>query len=307
MATINLYESYKNKLRKFGVNDSATFQQSFVEAVNLVYAELNDQVFRAETLDYIGSFDDVIDNRLFDFTTITFDVTAKGSNDAMSNRDFWTVEYDLERTLDTNTFIDTITYNTTATVIIDITNSVFSVTGAAVAGSATLPAGTSYNLKFAVTEAGNALYIDDVQVDLTYTLGDEDTTQTIGAIDSRIISSVAGFMIKRTRYLADDYVILDFLLNEGGVVTALVDEIASFKAAAVAPVWKVVWIEPSSGLSSRYRSVLDMGLDYHLQDGGQWAIEPEAERERKWYSRGLSFARNIFQQGSTYTGPLGVS
>jgi hypothetical protein len=49
-----------------------------------------------------------------------------------------------------------------------------------------------------------------------------------------------------------------------------------------------------------------MGLDYHLQDGGEWALEPEPERERKWYGRGIKDARNIFQQTTTYTSPLGV-
>jgi len=63
MANINLYDTYNKKRRKFGVNDSTRFQESFVEAVNLTYGEMNNLVFQANTLAPINSFDDVIDKR----------------------------------------------------------------------------------------------------------------------------------------------------------------------------------------------------------------------------------------------------
>jgi hypothetical protein len=58
---INLYDAYNQKRRKFGLNDSARFRSSFVDAVNFSFSELNNLVFQAETLGSIGSFDDVID------------------------------------------------------------------------------------------------------------------------------------------------------------------------------------------------------------------------------------------------------
>ena len=63
MSTINLWEEYNSKVRKFGINDLDRFRDSFLDAVNLTYADLNAEVFQGETLGYINSFDDVIDNR----------------------------------------------------------------------------------------------------------------------------------------------------------------------------------------------------------------------------------------------------
>jgi len=105
MANINLYDAYNQKRRKFGVNDTPRFRDSFVDAVNLTYAEMNDMVFQSEVLSSIGSFDDVIDDRLAAFTTLTFDA---GSNTAIGNREFWSAEYNFERLSDTNSFTDTI-------------------------------------------------------------------------------------------------------------------------------------------------------------------------------------------------------
>ena len=105
MANINLYDAYNKKRRKFGVNDSTRFQGSFVDAVNLTYGEINNLVFQADTLQPIGSFDDVIDNRLASFGTITFTAGVGQSNPAISDREFWSVEYDFERLSNTNTFI----------------------------------------------------------------------------------------------------------------------------------------------------------------------------------------------------------
>ena len=73
MGNINLYEVYKSKLRKFGtLNDSDTWRNTFIDALNLVYAEYNEKVFESDTLEPLGSFDEIIDNRLSYFNTITF-------------------------------------------------------------------------------------------------------------------------------------------------------------------------------------------------------------------------------------------
>jgi hypothetical protein len=49
-----------------------------------------------------------------------------------------------------------------------------------------------------------------------------------------------------------------------------------------------------------------MALDYHIQDGGEWSIEPDVDLERKWYGRGIKQARNIYQSIATYVNPLGL-
>ena len=108
------------------------------------------------------------------------------------------------------------------------------------------------------------------------------------------------------RFLSSATAIYDFLINEGGTSTTLTDEIGSYTATVASPVWEIAYIEPSSGLDQLYVSPFDMGLDYHLQDGGEWAIEAEPERERKWYSRGIQNARNTFQNTTTYSNPLGI-
>lgn len=305
MSTINLYEAYKHKLNKFGLNDSARFQDSFVEAVNLVNAELNDQVFQNQTLGYIDSFDDVIDERLISFNTLTFGAGVGESTEAMGSREFWAAEWDLEKTSATNGMTDTID-DDVSNVVMSITNGVFSVVGDAVSATATIPTIDTFALRFESTASGNALLVDGDAVALTYTLGDAETSQGIGAITSRIISGFTGYTLNKTRFLSASTLILNFLINEG-TGTALVDEVESFSATLSAnPVWTTVYIEPSSGLDSQYRAVLNMGLDYHLQDGGEWAIEPEIERERKWYTRGIRQARNIFQQNTTYSNTLGT-
>jgi hypothetical protein len=310
MANINLYDAYNQKRRKFGLNDSARFRSSFVDAVNFSFSELNNLVFQAETLGSIGSFDDVIDERLASFTSMTFDTLA---DDAISGREFWSIEHTFERLSNTNGFTDTIT-DGAGTIILSITNGVFSIdgTGATVKATATIPDLDTFTLRFESTSEGTALLVNGDTVSLTYTDGDEDTTQSIGAVTSRVMNGVTGYVLNQTRFLSSATAIYDFFMNFDSLKTAttdtLVDAIGSYDLVGLPDplVWETVYIEPSSGLSTRYKAVLDMGLDYHLQDGNEWAIEPEAERERKWYGRGIKDARNIFQQTTTYTSPLGV-
>jgi hypothetical protein len=303
MSTINLYESYKQKTRKFGVNDSSRFRESYVEAVNLVYAELNDQVFRNQTVGYIGSFDDVIDERLSSFLTMTFDAT---SNAAISDREFWAIEYDLERKSNTNGFTDTIT-DAPSDVVISILSNTFNIAGDTVIATAELPDVNVFKLKIESTKDGMKLYVDGDIIPLVFTGGDETTTQKIGTATPHVISGVTGYDLLHTRFLSAGTVIYDFLINEG-TGTALADAVGGYIATLDgSAVWEDRYIEPSSGLDSQYRSPLDMGLDYHLQDGGEWAIEPESERERKWYTRGIPMARNILSNNTTYKGPLGIS
>jgi hypothetical protein len=307
MAYINLYESYNNKRRKFGVNDANRFRDSYVEAVNMVYAELNDQVFQNQTLEYIGSFDDIIDERLFSFTSLTFDSPSIA---AMESREFWSISYDFERTSDTNGLTDTIV-DDASNVVLSIADGVFSVVGASVSATATIPSVDTFTLTFASTSEGCSLEVNGAEVALAYTVGDSETAQGIGAITSRVINGVSGYTLNRTSFNSDGMLLMNFLLNEG-TGTSVSDEVSAFNGGTayvgtlVSPVWKQVYIQPSSGLDSQYRSVFDMGIDYHLQDGGEWAIENEAERERKWYSRGIPMARNVLQNNTTYTNPLGI-
>ena len=301
MANINLYDTYNKKRRKFGVNDSTRFQESFVEAVNLTYGEINNLVFQANTLAPIDSFDDVIDNRLASFTDITLDSSA---DVAISDNEFWSAEYDFERLSNTNGFVDTI--NDGADIIISIASGVLTVNDATnVVGTLTLPDLDTFTLRVESHSGGNKVLINGDEYGLTYTTGDADTTIAIGTVATHIISATTGYTLNKMRFLSSATALYDFLINEGTGAT-LTDEIASYTATITDPVWKTVYIEPSSGLDQLYVSPFDMGLDYHLQDGGEWAIEAEPERERKWYGRGIQNARNTFQNNTTYSNPLGI-
>ena len=302
MSTINLYEAYNSKRRKFGVSDAERFRSAFVDAVNLVYAEINDQVFQDQTLPYIGSFNDIIDTRLVSFGTMTFDVGADAS---IEKRDYWSVEYDLELTSSTNTFTDTIA-DDASNVVISIANGVLSVTGSVIAGSLTLPTLDAYLIRFESDREGNRVLVNGDTYALTYTTGDGDTAQPIGTVSSHIISAISGWELKKTRFLTLGTLVYEFLLDEEGTNTNLTDTIAGYTATLTDVLWNDRWVEPSSGLDSQYRSPFDMGLYYHLQDGGEWAIEPETERERKWYIRGIPMARNILQNNTAYGNPLGL-
>lgn len=309
MANINLYQSYTSKRHKFGVNDTPRFRQSYLDAVNLTYSELNSDVFLSQVLQPVDSFDNIIDNRLAGFTTLTFDSLA---DSAIDNREFWSVEYDFERLSDTNTFTDTIT-DGVGTVVLSITNGVFSVVGAAVSATGTIPNLDTFKLRFESTSEGNALLVDGDTIALTYSTGSGETSQAITTVSAHVISAMTGYTLTRTRFLSSATAIYDFLLNNDSLKSAttdtLVDVIDSLELVGLADplVWEVVYIEPSSGLDNQYLSPFNMGLDFHLQDGGEWAIEPEAERERKWYGRGIRNAKNIRQHNTTYVDPLGKS
>jgi hypothetical protein len=285
------------------VNDSVRFQDSFVDAVNLTNGELNNLVFQNETLSMINSFDDIIDNRLISFTTITFDAA---SNVAIEGREFWSAEYDFERLSDTNGFVDTITDGTN--IVISIANGVLSVVNTGLLdGTLTLPDLNTFTIQVESNSEGNQVLINGIEYGLTYTLGDAETTMTIGTVTDRVISATTGYTLNRVRFLSSATAIYDFLINEGTGQT-LTDEVAEYTGAILPnpAVWKTVYIEPSSGLSTLYISPFSMAIDYHLQDGGEWAIEAEPERERKWYGRGIKDARNTFQNTTTYTNPQGI-
>jgi hypothetical protein len=310
MSTINLYEAYQQKTRKFGVTSTATrFRDSFVEAVNQVYAEINSEVFQNQTIEYINSFNDIIDTRLVSFTNMTFDV---GADAAIDNREFWGIEYDLERTSSTNGLTDTID-DSNSNVVISIVNGVLSVTGNTVTGTLTLPTLDTYRIRFESNKDGNRVLVNGDEYSLEYTVGDSETSQAIGTVNSHVISGVSGWEFKRTRFLTAGTLVYEFNMDEETTNTNVTDIVAGYEATLTGVQWDERWVEPSSGLDSQYRSVFDIGLDYHLQDGGEWAIESEASRYQKWYGDpstkqkgGIQMARNIYQINTTYTSPLGI-
>jgi len=309
MSNINLYTIYNRKRTKFGINDSDNFREYFVGALNLVYSEFNEKVFESALLEPIGSFDDIIDKRMVGFTSLTFD---QGSDQAIETRDFWSVEYDLERLSATNGLTDTIS-DDNSNVVISILNGVVSMVGDSVSCTATLPETVTMKVSFVSDKDGNRFVVDGSTLSATYTVGNANTVQPIGTISAHVISGVSGFDLLRTRFLSGASLIYDFLLNEESLKTGetdtLLDEIASYELTVLADpaVFETRYIEPSTGLDFRYRSALEMGLDYHLQDGGQFGLEPEPERERKWYNRGVKSAREAYSQLTTYISPLNPS
>ncbi len=298
---INLYDLYKRKARKYGVNDSQeTFKETFVDAVNLTYSEMNEKVFQANTLEMIGSFDDVIDDRLASFTTITHD----DSDVAVGGREYWAAEYEFERTSGTNTFTDTFAV-TGNNVVLSITNGVFAVTNTGVVvGTADISTHDVFKLRYESTSEGNALLIDGDEVGLTYTTGDASTPVVLGTITSHEVSATTGLELTRMRFLSLGTVVYDFLVREGAVANEITDMVAGYTASLVGQVWEERYVEPSTGLDERYRASLEYGLDWHLQDGGVWGLEDDGDRERKWYRRGIQAARNATQQLTTYVSPL---
>ena len=303
MSNINLYQVYNSKLRKHSVlTDSQTFRDAFVDAVNFTYDEFNDQVFQAETLSRIESFDDITDNRLSSFTSLTFDAD---SNTEVGSREYWSVEYDLERMSATNGFTDTIA-DDASNVVISIANNTITITGDSVVGSVSLTTETDIlKIVFQSSVGSNSLSVNGEEYGLTYTTGDAETTQSIGTVSSHVINGVSGFELLSTRFLSSGTVIYDFPLNEG-TGTAVEDDIAEYEGTIVSPVWSERYIEPSSSLSTRYSSPFSMAIDYHLQDGGEWSIDSDLDLQSKWYGRGIRQARNIYQQTTTYTSPLGI-
>ena len=301
MSNINLYEVYERKRRKYGVTDLQDYRDTFVDAVNLTYSELNEKVFEANTLEPISSFDDIIDTRLASFGTITFDDPEP--NDAISDREFWSVEWDFERTSATNGFTDTITDDASG-VVLSIANNVFSINGDAVAGSASLPESDVFTLRFESDKDGNRVLLNGDIVEMLYTTGDGETAQNIGEVSAHVISGVSGYELTKTRFLTAGTLVYSFDIDDGS--TALTDNVSAFTASVGAGEWDTRYIEPSTSLDFRYRSALEFGTDFHLQDGGQWGLEPDAELERKWYGRGISSAREVYSQLTPYKSPLNI-
>jgi hypothetical protein len=295
---INLYDLYKRKRDKFGINESTNFQQYFVDALNITYSELNEKVFEAATLEPIVAFDDIIDTRLTTFGTITM---PSGADDAIENREFWAVEWELERTADANGLTQTIT-DDASNVVLSITNNVFSVVGDTVAASGQIPEVDIISIKFESSKDGNEFTVNGDKVDMVYTTGDEDATQAIGAVTSNVFSAVSGYELLKTRFLTAGTLVYDFDINSG--TATITDNVAGYDATVATAQWDTRYVEPSTTLDFRYRSALEMGLDYHLQDGGQYGLEPEPERERKWYTRGIQSAREVYKQNTTYVSPL---
>ena len=302
---INLYELYKNKLRKFGVNDAERFRSSFVEALNLVYSELNAEVYRSSYLSPIDSFDDIIDSRLAAFTSIAMDSDART---AISTRTFWTAEFSYEKKSDTNglTWQFTDGANSPKIVLLNNTITVRDDSGAVLVASGDIGDATIVDIVVELGESGLSVTANGGDIDLTYSVGSATTALAIGTVTADTISSVSGVELLKYRFLTTDSVVYSFIIDEETTNTNLTDQVNSFTATITSPAWSERYIEPSCVLSDQWRSVLDMGTDYHLQDGGEWAIEPEQERERKWYLRGLKMARGILQNESTYVGPLGA-
>lgn len=310
MATIKLWEEYNSKARKFGITDSDRFRSSFVDAVNLTYADLNAEVFEGETLAFIKTNDDIIDERLISFAVLTYDAGAGDSLPVMSEREFWSSEWDLERTHDTNGLTDTIAQSGgDPTITLSIANGVFTVTTdagtPAITASATLPDVTSAKVKFTSSSGGNALTVNGDAVALTYTNGAATTTLPLVTITSRIMTGVTGYTLNRIAFNSPATKLVEFLLNDGA--DALTDEIEGYGAtlSGTAAVWETVYIEPSSTLDSQYKSVFNDCVNYYLQEGGEWSIEPEPDAERKWL-RAIKRAKKINQNNTTYVNPLGI-
>ena len=303
MSTINLYDLYKRKTRKYGVNYSQeTFKETFVDAVNLVYSEMNEKVFQANTLGMIGSFDDVIDERLASFATITH----VDSNVAVGGREYWSAEYEFERTSGTNSFVDTfgITPNNVILTIGAVGDGIFSISSlGTVIGTADISSYDIFKLRFESDSDGNRLIVNDDAVAITYTTGDSSTSIPLGTLDDHIISSTSGLELTRMRFLTLGTVVFDFLIDEG-TGTTLTDSVSAYTATVASPVWEDRYIEPTTGLDERYRAALEYGLDWRLQDGGVWGLEDDGDRENKWYKRGIRSARNTNQQLTTYISPL---
>lgn len=324
MANIDLYSVYNAKRRKFGVNDSDRFRSSFVEAVNTAFAEFNSEVFQDETLSFIDSFDDIIDSRA-DFTSLTFD---SNSNAVCSDRDYWAVEYRLERKSSTNGLTDTIADGSNVT--ISIADGVLSLNGSAVGLTADLPDVDKMTILISSSSSGIRILVNSDEIDTdsssetitldtipdlswvpnleivpAYTTSDGTDPQPIGTITSRVINGISGFTVVGTAFYSARSKVLDFEINEG-TGTTVTDLINSYTATLVSPTWHTAYVTNSCALDSQYSSPFSMAVEYHLQEGGEWAIEPIDDRERKWYGRGVRQARATYQNNTTYTNPLGV-
>ena len=333
MANINLYELYNNKRRKFGVNDSSRYQGAFVEAVNHAFATFNSEIFQADTLEYIQDFNDIISQRLASFTQLAFD-DGENMFAAMSGREYWAVEYHLERKNSTNTFTDTITDNA-SNVVIAIADDELTITGDSVVLTATLPDANSFRLLINSSASGIRILTDDTDLGVQITedsgislddvpdldwvpdlevipsLGDTDTPQPIGTVSARVIDGVAGFELISTAFYSSKTKLFEFLLNEAtGTTVNSVEYMGAtnsegYSATLTAPKWITTYVEESCGLDRKYYPYFDSCIEYYLQQGGEWAIEPDVQAEGRM-RRNIRNARNKYNTDSTYTGIYGT-
>ena len=315
---INLYDVYNQKLRKFARNDSVRMRGAFIEAVNNVFGELNSDVFEQDLMTPIESFDDIMDSRLAGFVKITFD---EPSDTAISEREMYSFEWEMERIHTSNGFTETIT-DDASNVVFSIANGVFSVVGDSVNASAVLPEYDKLKIVWTSDIEGNRLTVNDGAVELIYTVGDSETIQPIGTIaavpDQHVIDGVSGYEITRLRFLTSNTLVYDFNLNEGvgNDLTSLVSDPTTDPASKVVnspytatvdtPAWEFRYVEPSTNLDQAYISPFQSGVDFHLQESGEWAMEPEGDRERRWYGRGIRQARSTFRIKTPYQNPLGI-
>lgn len=324
MANINLYTLYNNKLRKFGVNNSSRYQGAFVEAVNHSFATFNAEVFQADTLEYIRDYNDIISKRLNGFTSLTFDADSIAT---MSGREYWAVEYKLERLSSTNTFTDTIS-DDNSNVVINITDGDLSLVGDTLAFDAELPDADAIRILIVSNKSGNRVlvnnedlatadedggislydvpdidWVPDIEVVPSLTLGDSETTQAIGTVSGRVINNVSGWNLVSTAFYSSKTKLMEWLLNEG-TGTTLEDVVASYDITSSGGTWITTYVEDSCALDQKYYPYFNATVEYFLQEGGEWAIEPDLPLEAKM-ERNIRKARSKYQDDSTYVGPLG--
>lgn len=331
MANINLYELYNNKRRKYGVNDSSRYQGAFVEAVNHAFATFNSEVYQADTLCHINDFNDIISQRMVSFSTLTFD---DGENllAAMSGREYWAVEYHLERTNSTNGLTDTIT-DGASNVVITISNDSLNLVGDSVSLDFSLPTDTDA-LRVLVSSSSSGIRVlvgsddcsyttdetislDDVpdldwvpDVDVIPALGSTDTPQAIGTVTARVINGVSGYELISTAFYSSKTKLFEFLLNEAtGTTVNSVEYMGAtnaegYSATVSGQTWITTYVEESCGLDQKYYPYFNSMVEYFLQEGGEWAIEPDLQLEAKM-ERNIRKARNKYSTDTTYTGYLG--
>lgn len=307
MPNINLYDLYNNKLRKLGYSSSTTLQESFVEAVNNVYADLNSMVFQAQSLSYINDFDDVIENRLRSFAGIVT-AGARSVSDVISDRKYWSLEVWVERTDDNISGTDTLIEIGPYSIRLSGTGLSVSTDGASllpgyIKGTATLPSDNSFSLKLESHSGGNRILFNGEEVEIVYTGGDADTVLDTGAsADFSILFD--GIVYRRIVFSSSMARLLDFPMNEGeGLV--LTDSIAGATLGVNEPYsWELVYVNVAGGLDNSYLSVINSGIDYYLQEGGQWAMEDIGDRERKWFGRSIPQARMIHNATQSFYSPL---
>lgn len=302
MPTINLYDVYKSKLRKHGYNDSARFRDSFLDACRSAYGEFNSKVFESGLLTPIATFDEVIDQRLMAFTDITFDAS---SNSSISDREFWSWELDYERKSATNAYKEDIDTD----LVITISNDLLTLTGGSVTCTVDLPITATVAVRVVCDNDGLSVYGNEEPLELTYTAGSDGDTITLGTITTHVISATGGMNLTRLRFYTAATILYDFMVGyellNGGVSTEVIDAVAGYVGTLTGETWATTYTYPSGGLDERYLSSFNNAIDYHLQDGGEWSIEPDQVVESRWYRRGVRDARDIHKQNTTFIGIQG--